>query len=69
MNEIIVAGIGPGHPDYMLPAAERAIREAKVLVGGRRGRGLFAGGGGLAQLKMAVSVDIDSFMQLILEKL
>ena len=36
MNEIIVAGIGPGHPDYMLPAAARAIREAQVLVGGRR---------------------------------
>ena len=31
MNEIIVAGIGPGHPDYMLPAAARAIREAQVL--------------------------------------
>ena len=30
MNEIIVAGIGPGHPDYMLPAAERAIRGAKA---------------------------------------
>ena len=36
MNDIIVAGIGPGHPDYMLPAAARAIREAQVLVGGRR---------------------------------
>ncbi len=36
MNEIIVAGIGPGHPDYILPAAARAIHEAKVLVGGRR---------------------------------
>ena len=30
MNDIIVAGIGPGHPDYMLPAAARAIREAQA---------------------------------------
>ena len=36
MNEIIVAGIGPGHPDYILPAAARAIHEAKVLVGRRK---------------------------------
>ena len=42
MNEIIVAGIGPGHPDYMLPAAARAIREAQVLVGGRRALSQFA---------------------------
>ena len=42
MNDIIVAGIGPGHPDYMLPAAARAIREAQVLVGGRRALAQFA---------------------------
>lgn len=69
MNEIIVAGIGPGHPDYMLPAAERAIREAKVLVGGRRALAQFARPRGDGQLTMAVTGDIDSVMQFIREKL
>ena len=69
MNEIIVAGIGPGHPDYMLPAAERAIREAKVLVGGRRALAQFARPRGEGQLTMAVTGDIDSVMQFIREKL
>ena len=34
--KIIVAGIGPGNPDYMLPAAVKAIQQAAVLVGSRR---------------------------------
>lgn len=32
----MIVGIGPGHPDYILPAASQAIREASVLVGGAR---------------------------------
>ena len=35
-HRIVIAGIGPGHPDYVLPAALRAIREATFLVGGKR---------------------------------
>lgn len=35
-HKIIVVGIGPGGKDYLLPIADRAIREAKVLVGSRR---------------------------------
>ncbi len=34
--KIIVAGIGPGHPDYILPAVQRAIAQASCLVGGQR---------------------------------
>ena len=41
-NKIIVAGIGPGNPDYMVPMARQVIAEAKVLVGGRRALGQFA---------------------------
>ena len=37
-----MAGIGPGNPDYVLPAAARAIREAAVLVGSRRALADFA---------------------------
>ena len=66
MNEIIVAGIGPGHPDYMLPAAARAIREAQVLVGGRRALSQFAREG---QRTMAVTGDIAAVMQFIREAL
>ena len=41
-NKIIVAGIGPGSLDYISPAALRAIKSAKVLVGGRRALTYFA---------------------------
>ena len=34
MNEIIVAGIGPGHPDYMLPAPS-ARRRSSWAAGAR----------------------------------
>lgn len=66
MNEIIVAGIGPGHPDYMLPAAARAIREAQVLVGGRRALSQFARKG---QRTRVVTGDIAAVMQFIREAL
>lgn len=33
---ITVAGIGPGSPDYLLPAASKAIANASVLIGSRR---------------------------------
>ncbi|MBQ4151919.1 MAG: precorrin-6y C5,15-methyltransferase (decarboxylating) subunit CbiE, partial [Schwartzia sp.] len=33
---IIVAGIGPGNPKYVLPAAAEVIKNADVLVGGSR---------------------------------
>lgn len=35
-HTITVAGIGPGSPDYLLPAAKRAIEQATVLVGSQR---------------------------------
>lgn len=41
-HRLIVAGIGPGGADYILPKAQRAIREAKYLVGGRRALADFA---------------------------
>lgn len=38
---IWVIGIGPGHPDYVLPAAVRAVESARFLVGGSRALELF----------------------------
>lgn len=63
---MIVAGIGPGHPDYVLPAALRAIREAKVLVGGSRALSDFAREG---QRTMTIRGDIPAVLSFIREAL
>ena len=63
---MIVAGIGPGHPDYVLPAAIRAIREAKVLVGGSRALSDFAREG---QRTMTIRGDIPAVLAFIREAL
>ncbi|AOY75463.1 precorrin-6y C5,15-methyltransferase (decarboxylating) subunit CbiE [Clostridium formicaceticum] len=36
MKKIWVVGIGPGHRDYILPAAYKAVENSDILVGGRR---------------------------------
>lgn len=41
-HKIIVVGIGPGSPDYILPIASRTIAQAKVLVGSKRALTEFA---------------------------
>lgn len=65
-HKVIVAGIGPGHPDYVLPVALRAIREAKVLVGGNRALSDFAAEG---QRTMTIRGDIPAVMAFIHEAL
>ncbi|MDR3565055.1 MAG: precorrin-6y C5,15-methyltransferase (decarboxylating) subunit CbiE [Negativicutes bacterium] len=40
--KIIVVGIGPGSPDYLPPVAQRAIDQAKVLIGSQRALATFA---------------------------
>jgi cobalt-precorrin-7 (C5)-methyltransferase len=42
MAEFSVVGIGPGHPDYLLPLSLRAIKEADLLIGGERHLSLFS---------------------------
>ncbi len=59
---MIVAGIGPGNPDYVLPAALRVIREAKVLVGGSRALSDFMREG---QRTMAIRGDIPAVLSFI----
>lgn len=44
-HKIIIAGIGPGNKDYILPKALHAITSARYLVGGRRALDDFAGKG------------------------
>lgn len=41
-HKVIVVGIGPGSPDYILPIASRSIAQAQVLVGSQRALDAFA---------------------------
>jgi len=41
MAKLAVVGVGPGSGEYLTPAAENAIREAQVLIGGERNLFLF----------------------------
>ena len=63
---ILVVGIGPGHPDYVLPAAQRAIAKARVLVGGKRVLTDFAPLSG-ADLLIPVTGDLVSVLTSIRE--
>ena len=65
-HQIIVAGIGPGHPDFVLPAARAAIESAEVLVGGSRALADFARQG---QETMTIRGDIDAVLSFIKEKI
>jgi len=42
---VTVVGIGPGHPDYITPAATRCIAEAELIVGGKRALEIVNGAG------------------------
>jgi cobalt-precorrin-7 (C5)-methyltransferase len=42
LNKFSVVGIGPGHPDYLLPISLQAIENAELLIGGRRHLDLFS---------------------------
>lgn len=67
-HHIIVAGIGPGSPEYMVPAARKAIEGAKYLVGGRRALSQYAKASG-GQQTCAVTRDIDGVMAFVREGL
>lgn len=66
MHRIIVAGIGPGNPDYMIPVARRAIKEAKALVGGRRALEQYADNDPASgQHTIAITRDLEAVMDFI----
>lgn len=64
--KIIVAGIGPGAREYVVPKALKAIENAKVLVGGSRALADFAREG---QKTFAIKADIKAVMNFIGEEL
>ncbi|MBQ1941247.1 MAG: precorrin-6y C5,15-methyltransferase (decarboxylating) subunit CbiE [Anaerovibrio sp.] len=63
-HKIIVAGIGPGNPRYIVEEAKEAIANAKVLVGGKRALSQFksieAG-----QKTMTIAADIPGVLSFI----
>ena len=61
-----MAGIGPGNPDFILPAARAAVEGAQVLVGGSRALADFARHG---QETMTIRGDIAAVLAFIKEKL
>jgi cobalt-precorrin-7 (C5)-methyltransferase len=44
-THISICGIGPGSPDYILPAVNKEVDKADILIGGRRQLSIFAGSG------------------------
>ena len=36
INKIKILGLGPGHPDYMLPITKKIIENSEIVVGGER---------------------------------
>ena len=55
--KVIVAGIGPGNEKYILPVAMDAIRNARVIAGGKRA---LSGLANSNQKKIVIGSDIDS---------
>lgn len=64
--KIIVVGIGPGSPDYLIPIAKRKIDEAKVLIGSKRALANYSQA---EQVSKAIDKDIPSLMLFIRQQL
>ena len=43
MVKINIVGVGPGSPDYVTPAARKAVQNAKLVIGAQRSLNLFTG--------------------------
>jgi len=61
-NKIIVVGIGPGNPAYIVPQGLQTIQQAKYLVGGRRALAQFAQA---AQETCPITADIQGVLSFI----
>lgn len=65
MNKINVCGMGPGHPDYILPLVYNLVKESDILVGGRRHLAIFDTFNGT---KLPITKDIDGILEIIKEQ-
>lgn len=61
-GKIFVLGVGPGAPEYVLPAVSQRVRRCQVLVGGERNQALFPDFDGE---RKAVDSDIPSLLDYI----
>ncbi len=43
MAKLVIVGVGPGSPDYVTPAARKAVQKADVVVGSQRSMDILAG--------------------------
>lgn len=59
-NKIMIVGCGPGSPDYLTPAARKAIEAAEVLIGAKRLLDLFPGDG---RERIAVGKDTEAVLR------
>lgn len=59
---VTIVGIGPGHQDYITPAAVKRIGEAQVIIGGRRALAVVDKTGKEVH---EITADIDSVMRVI----
>ena len=41
MAKINIVGVGPGSPDYVTPAAKKAVQQAELVIGAQRSLNLF----------------------------
>ena len=65
-HKIIVVGIGPGDPAYLLPKAQKMIEKARILVGGRRALADYSHSGAR---ECAIGADIPGVLAFIREAL
>lgn len=63
---LYVIGIGPGDPDYILPAALKTAAGCPVLVGGKRALALFPDG---QQERFLVTGDLDGLRNFLQQRL
>ncbi len=63
MGKIFVVGIGPGSRDYLTPAAEEAVSNADVLVGGKAALSMFQHA--KAKVRGIIDGDIDGVISFI----
>lgn len=59
MNKIWIIGLGPGHPDYMLPIASKKLKDANRIYGGKRHLSDLDVKAKKIQLKMPLSESIE----------
>ena len=62
-NRLIVIGLGPGHPDYILPVAVQKAKAVRFLIGSKRGLETFPHVDG--QERLSLSGKVEQMLEMI----